>query len=1055
MKEEYLRNMALTARMEDIMSQTGSAQPLEPQPQSPANPEEDTYEAFLQRLEAATKTQVAVLESSYNSLDSRMQSLRLATEKAALSGRFSPDSLFEENFDPEEKQFVLTRLAPDCIIESTSKVEWLLSPGKRIEILAGMAKEDRLKEALRQSLPKPDRFGMVLRRILASPESLRPGRMNQEDLQAVVKVLETLRGLDIPKPRLEDVEPFIQSGTTLSDYSLLSSNFVGRVDELARLYKFLESPNPGPWNGLVVTGIGGVGKSTLLAKFTSEVMEQERATVVIIDFDRPGMNPAETGWLEMEMARQIGDLYPTWRQMLYSIRADLQQRQSAYGLESMRESLHIYKTLVDVVGNILAESDPSRSKPFLLILDTVEEAAQRSLTLPLLDWLFEISHFLNHPLKVIFSGRLYEHQLAEFKANPQVLDIFEMEAFDKNIARKFLRLHGMDKHTAWKLVDLEIMPLRPLELKLMAHLISEGSTTLEELEKDLQGNSGNQATKELFSGLVYRRVLMRIGDPLVRTIAYPGLVLRYVTPQIVQEVLAPALKLGEIGEEQAEQIVEDLRSYSWLAYEKEGALWHSKDLRRTMLRLMILHEPENVQRIRKEAINYFGNKEDAASQAEKVYHQLMMMSGPGDNGTPDRQSMAVSYKFLQSDIADLPRTAAVMLQYAGTGNVNETDAGLLPDDLFLTAYYAIGERLVKNRQFSQAYKNFIKAHRMLREKKSPPKLTFFTKWEYELLFSIVDWRWFVNVNNLKKYDKDNLTVVEDDFFFLQAIIAPSKVNRNEFETLVNKALEKFENRAKEQLAKSEIITTMSRMAYGLASLHTREKLSFRNSSLSSLSLNLAKEFAHTKSALVLQLVNTDDPFLFYGIECSLLKLDPVWMAWLAHIFPHVETPLDVMKRGNLSSTTFLSQVGLAATKTYRTGLQGFDKTTIYEIVRGPDPIFRDPCRYAVLDAFSTYQDYRNLAGYIQQSINVKLTDLEPEQFATRMTQDAETALEIFIEIVDRSWALGDFLRLLHRKKQKAKKIKQVLDVYENWENSFRQLVFGNGGSKDKLTSKLK
>ncbi|HEY0066526.1 MAG TPA: AAA family ATPase, partial [Flavisolibacter sp.] len=591
MKEKHLKNMALTERMEQLMAQPKSAPSTEQQPSSAVQPEneEEAYEAFLRRHESAKKKQVAGLESSYSFLDQRMQILQSATEKAALSGKFNPGQLFSEDVNEEDQQFVLTSLASDCVIESTSKVEWLLSPGKRLEILAAMIKEDRLKEGLRQSLPKPDRFGTQLRRVLASPESLRPDRMNQEDLQALVKVLETLRELDIPKPRIEDIEPFIQSGSALADYSLLSSNFVGRVDELGRLYQFLESPNANTWDGLVVTGIGGVGKSTLLAKFTSEVMEQARATVVIIDFDRPGMNPADTGWLEMEMARQVGDLYPASRQMLYSIRDELQQRQTAYGTESIRESLHIYKILVDAVGRILRENDPLR-KPLLLILDTVEEAAQRSLTQPLIHWLFEISYLLNHPLKVIFSGRLYAHQLEEFRANPQVLDIFEIEAFDKNIARKFLRLHGLDRHTAWKLVDLQMMPLRPLELKLMARLIGEGSTTLEELEKDLEGSSGSASSNELFSGLVYRRVLMRIGDPLVRTIAYPGLVLRFVTPEIVREVLAPALELGNIGEEQAEEIVDDLRSYGWLAFERDGALWHSKDLRRTMLRLMILQE---------------------------------------------------------------------------------------------------------------------------------------------------------------------------------------------------------------------------------------------------------------------------------------------------------------------------------------------------------------------------------------------------------------------------------------------------------------------------------
>lgn len=1049
MTEKHLKNMALTERMEQLMAQPKPVPSTEQQapPAEDTQDDEEAYEAFLQRLESAKQKQVAGFEASYGFLDTRLQLLRSATEKAALSGKFPPSSLFDEEVKEEERQFVLTSLAPDCIIEATSKVEWLLSPAKRLEILEALIKDKKIKDALRQPLPKPDRFATQLRRVLASPESLRPDRMNQEDLQALVKVLETLRELDIFKPKREDVEPFLQPGTTLSDYSLLSSNFVGRVNELDKLYAFLESPDVNSWEGFVITGMGGVGKSTLLAKFTSGVMQQRRATVVIIDFDRPGMDTADTGWLETEMARQVGDLYPASRQTLSSISQDLQQRQKAYGSESVRESLHIYKILVDAIGKIIRADDPAGIKPLLLILDTVEEAAQRSLTLPLLNWLYEINDLLNHPLKVIFSGRLYEHQLEEFRASKQVLGIFEIEAFDKNIARKFLRLQGLDRHTAWKLVELEMMPLRPLELKLMARLIGEGSTTLEDLEKDLEGSSGSPASGELFSGLVYRRVLMRIGDPLVRNIAYPGLVLRFVTPEIVREILYPALDLGEIGEEPSEKLVEDLRSYSWLAFERDGALWHSKDLRRTMLRLMILQEPEKVKRIREEAIRYFGNKKEAAAQAEKVYHQLMMMSAPEDGKDLDRQAVESAYEFLQGDMADLPRAAAVLLRYAGTDKVNETDVEFLPDALFLEACDGIGQQLVKNRQFNQAYKIYLRLRRIPAADGSIRKPARFAKWEYELLFSVVDWDCFTIPGFLKEnYGDEALAKDDDDYYFLQALIAPAVVYRFMFEqSVLFDIWRRYKGRIKEVMSIPEVITSITRMSYGIASFYkSKEPYTFSDNDFLLWAIDLKNEPAHAKNALILQLLINKKSLYYYKIECSQLKLDARWMDFVNTTFPQVEVPLHVMRRNDLNAAVLLSQIGQSAAGVEKTVLlESLDKETLYDIVRGPDPIFRDPCRYAVLEAFNKENEYHELAGLIQQSISIKLTDLEPEAFAARMMQDAETALEIFIEIIDRSWALGDFLRLLHDKKREAKKIKQVLDVYENWEKCFRRLVLGS------------
>ncbi len=39
----------------------------------------------------------------------------------------------------------------------------------------------------------------------------------------------------------------------------------------------------------------------------------------------------------------------------------------------------------------------------------------------------------------------------------------------------------------------------------------------------------------------------------------------------------------------------------------------------------------------------------------------------------------------------------------------------------------------------------------------------------------------------------------------------------------------------------------------------------------------------------------------------------------------------------------------------------------------------------------------------------KLNDLQPDVFAASMSQNGEIALEPFIEIIDRCWAIGDFL----------------------------------------------
>ncbi len=85
---------------------------------------------------------------------------------------------------------------------------------------------------------------------------------------------------------------------------------------------------------------------------------------------------------------------------------------------------------------------------FYFILDTVEEVKKHSLLDLLKNWISDMCS-LFHPIKVkvVFSGRLYEDQLAELLTTPQIenkpLDIV---AFDKSIAVQFLvKKQGLDK----------------------------------------------------------------------------------------------------------------------------------------------------------------------------------------------------------------------------------------------------------------------------------------------------------------------------------------------------------------------------------------------------------------------------------------------------------------------------------------------------------------------------------------------------------------------------------------------------------------------------------
>src|SRR5262249_52805428 len=297
----------------------------------------------------------------------------------------------------------------------------------------------------------------------------------------------------------------------------------------------------------VLTGLGGAGKSTLLAQFAKETYAAQAATVVILDFDRPGIDPRDRYWLEGEIARQVGYQYPQVAQQLRQRRqearqqkAEVEERVEKWTSQSVSDERGLRGLLFDVQSALMSVGAGGR--PVLLVLDTFEEVAQRDLVERVCEWLSEIAErFTPMPLRVIFSGRLYDptppvdtvpdaprvpEALRKFNVN-EAIEVSELEP---EVAEQYLTKLGVPPSIAVRLARSDVLPRRPLELKLLAKLVENSNLDVDELESQLR--EGGEAAGELFGGLIYRRVLLRIGDEVARSLAFPGLVLRYVTTDL-------------------------------------------------------------------------------------------------------------------------------------------------------------------------------------------------------------------------------------------------------------------------------------------------------------------------------------------------------------------------------------------------------------------------------------------------------------------------------------------------------------------------------------------
>ena len=266
------------------------------------------------------------------SLDALIQQ---AEEGAAVSGRFAPADVVTFVEDTALRQQILSRLAPTCTIETIDgNVQWLLTQLCRKDTLKGLARSGRLTSILDQSLPVTDTFGRMLRAVLREGESLSLLDRSTDELQAISAASDALNDTGLPRPDSAQIRKLLLKDTLLADYEvLLNDQFVGRQDELNQLALFVQQSSNlaghGGWNSLVLTGVGGVGKSTLLAKFAEDAVARHTATLVLLDFDRPGIDPNDRYWLEMEMTRQVGLQFPDLAESLRKLRANWREQRQA------------------------------------------------------------------------------------------------------------------------------------------------------------------------------------------------------------------------------------------------------------------------------------------------------------------------------------------------------------------------------------------------------------------------------------------------------------------------------------------------------------------------------------------------------------------------------------------------------------------------------------------------------------------------------------------------------------------------------------------------------
>jgi hypothetical protein len=555
-----------------------------------------------------------------------------------------------------DSKLVIDALGRDC---------WTLNTGVRREVLRSLGDRQNIERALspnrdrnRSVEPAQEMFEDYVRGT-APPLNEQTSRQ----LTGTARAIEWLEGLDLAPglPSRAEFERRAARAALLQPFEDLagSSFFAGRANELAQIRDYIGVFPPDSLSAslrrvaasifnltekppLVIWGHGGLGKSTLVSRVILEhaTLPTAQFPWAYLDFDRTVLLAEEPLTLMIEAVRQLGIQYPETAEFCERLRlawvAELGDRPAAIK-EAMSRRIDVAdsKRLIEsrdpvyherylrefgaLLRNLKVETDP-----FLLVLDTFERVQYRSdaVVLGTCEFLERFQHHVPR-LRTVIAGRA---PLTNAPFPTQELHLID---FDEASAVGFLMKRGVHDRDAASQLYRQVGG-NPLSLRLAAELFKHEDFT----------RGGGVGRGALFGfrlaesdvqAQLFARILNHIRDANVRKLAYPGLVLRRVTPEIIRHVLAGPCDVDVPDDETAHRLFDEMRREVGLVSVEGNALVHRPDVRSLVLRTLREREPLKVRQIEEAAVDYYAARtewddpsEQLIERAEEIYHRLSL-----------------------------------------------------------------------------------------------------------------------------------------------------------------------------------------------------------------------------------------------------------------------------------------------------------------------------------------------------------------------------------------------------------------------------------------------
>ncbi|QNP61784.1 AAA family ATPase [Streptomyces genisteinicus] len=626
-------------------------------------------------------------------------------EAAALLGAFTGEALLagaadrsvSDGGDPALRE----TLAYDCDPVSTREGRrWRLTPQVRAAALERLRTPERMLRAVRGVPGDPADTARAWAERLLRGQARDLAKYGVDELHAALTVTQwfaaaplarsalSRSALELPEPA--EVRERIELAELLAPLrALVEDRFVGRRAELDMLAAHVGvlpgrggAPGPAPAERprLMIHGPGGVGKSTLIARFVLDHAGEPGAPVLpfaYLSFDRADLLPQQPLTLLAEAARQLGLRHPglapaaaelgdaVRRTLLADHRSSSETASTRTG--GRRGHALDERRLAELFARLATSAaEEVGGAPVLLVLDTVEQAQrQGGSAMSRLTEFLDVLQSVCPRLRVVLAGRA---PLDDASRSAYGTGSFELGGFDHGLALAFLRHRtGGEEAVGGDFLAgvIRRFGTNPLSLKLVAEVIrQEGPGALDDPAS--RRRLSLLMEPEQLQGALYQRILDHLGDPALRRIASPGLTVRRVTPDVIREVLAGPCGLGEVDPVRAHDLFRMLRSEASLVEDVPGrqAVVHRPDVRRAMLLLLRRDDPQLMRRIDLAAVSYYRRLPEtdplltAEHRAEELYHRMALDQSAT---TLDGRWLDAAAPLLESALDELPPRAQVYL----------------------------------------------------------------------------------------------------------------------------------------------------------------------------------------------------------------------------------------------------------------------------------------------------------------------------------------------------------------------------------------------------------